>query len=243
MEKVFEKYVKNYDMNDKEINYKYHHSYRVAKFSDMISQNMSKEDKKLAHIIGLYHDIGRFEQDKLFNSFYDVKTFDHGDYGAKILIEDGLIKEIPIEEKYYKIIEKAVKNHNKYEIEKGLTEKELLHAKIIRDADKLDIITTKSNGIALQSDINLNDEKFSVRDSIKENFYQNKTIKRTKENINKTTSEIIVFYLALIFDLNFDISKKYLLENKILDNLYNRLKNKDKYKEYFDYIKDYLEKR
>jgi putative nucleotidyltransferase with HDIG domain len=82
----------------------------------MIAQNLSEEDKRLAHIIGLYHDIGRFEQDKVFNSFYDIKTFDHGDYGVEVLFEQGLIREIPIEEKYYKIIEKAIKNHNKYNI-------------------------------------------------------------------------------------------------------------------------------
>ena len=38
------------------------------------------------------------------------------------------------------LIIKAVRNHNKYKIEEGLNERELLHAKIIRDADKLDIM-------------------------------------------------------------------------------------------------------
>ena len=44
--------------------------------------NLSKTDKELAKIIGLYHDIGRFEQDKRYDSFNDKKTFDHGDYGV-----------------------------------------------------------------------------------------------------------------------------------------------------------------
>lgn len=56
----------------------------------------------------------------------------------------------------------------------------------------------------------------------------------------KTNSEKILSYLALAFDLNFEESNKYLLENKILDNFYNNLNNKEKYKEYFDYIINHL---
>lgn len=34
----------------------------------------------------------------------------------------------------------AIKNHNKYKIEDGLTSKEEFFAKLIRDADKIDIL-------------------------------------------------------------------------------------------------------
>ena len=39
----------------------------------------------------------------------DNKTFDHADYGVKVLFEQNLIKQIPVEEKYYNTIEKAVR--------------------------------------------------------------------------------------------------------------------------------------
>ena len=42
--------------------------------------------------------------------------------------------------KYDEIIRKDIINHNKFAIEEGLTEEELLFAKLIRDADKIDII-------------------------------------------------------------------------------------------------------
>ena len=84
MNKALENYIKNYDMTDQDIKYKYNHSYRVMKKSEYLSNklNLSKTDKELAKIIGLYHDIGRFEQDKRYDSFNDKKTFDHGDYGV-----------------------------------------------------------------------------------------------------------------------------------------------------------------
>ena len=55
-----------------------------------------------------------------------------------LLIKD--IRKYIENDKYDEIIRKAIKNHNKFEIEKRLTEKELIFAKIIRDADKIDII-------------------------------------------------------------------------------------------------------
>lgn len=241
MNQAFENYIKNYDMKDPDINYKYKHSYRVMENTKIITKNLPKEDKKLAEIIGLYHDIGRFYQDKKYNNFYDIKTFDHGDYGAKIIIEDKIINKIPIHEKYYQIIEKAIKNHNKYEIEKGLTEKELLHAKIIRDADKLDILTAKSEGIKLKGEKNLKEDRFFIRNSIKENFYQNKLIKNTKQNSgNKTQAETTLVYLAFIYDLNFKESLNYLEENKILEKIYNNLTNKQEYNEYFKHVNKYI---
>ena len=85
--KYFDEYVFNYDMNDPEINYKYYHSYRVMKVMELISSrlNLNHKDLHLAKVIGLLHDIGRFEQDKLYSSFKDSK-FDHGDHGVKILM-------------------------------------------------------------------------------------------------------------------------------------------------------------
>ena len=242
MEEALKKYIKNYDTSDPDIKYKYYHSYRVMENSSVLAEtlNLSETDKTLALIIGLYHDIGRFEQDKLYDTYNDNKTFDHADYGVKVLFEQNLIKQIPVEEKYYNIIEKAVKNHNKYKIEEGLSEQELLHAKIIRDADKIDILYAASEKLLVPKSLDYQDEIFEVSDDIKRQFYSKKTIKRSTKQVPKTNSEKIISYLALVFDLNFKESAKYLLEKNILENLYEVIKNKEKYKEYFDCALEHL---
>ena len=238
MKEAFENYLKNYDMSDPDINHKHNHSYRVMENSSVLAEtlNLSEEDKYLALIIGLYHDIGRFEQDKLYDTYNDTKKFDHTDYGVKVLFEQNLIKQIPVEEKYYHIIEKAVKNHNKYQIESGLSEQELLHAKIIRDADKIDILYAASEKLFVQKSLDYQDEIFEIRDDIKKQFYSKKTIRRGR----KANSEKIISYLALVFDLNFKESAKYILEKNILEHLYEVIKNKEKYKEYFDCALEHL---
>lgn len=242
MEEALNNYIKNYDMNDPDINYKYYHSYRVIENSLILAKtlNLSEINKKLALIIGLYHDIGRFEQDKLYDTYNDNKTFDHADYGVKVLFEKNLIKQIPVEEKYYNIIEKAVKNHNKYQIEEGLSKDELLHTKIIRDADKIDILYAASEKMLTKKALNYEDETFKISDDIKKQFYNKKTIKRSPKQGMKTNSEKIISYLALVFDLNFKELAKYLLEKNILEHLYEVIKNKEKYKEYFDCALEHL---
>lgn len=239
--KAFENYIKKFDMTDEDINYKYKHSYRVKELIELLSKNLSEEDKYIASIIGLYHDIGRFEQDKRYDSFADTKEFDHGDYGEKVLIEEKLIEQIPIDKKYYNIIVKAVKNHNKYKIEEGLKEKELLHAKLIRDADKLDILRSASLGIMTKKAINPEEDDFIVNEEMKKDFFNNKQIEKSKYP-NRSTTETVIKLLALIYDINFEESKKYIIKNNIVDELFKKLKHQDKYKEYFDHIKTYLER-
>ena len=102
--------------------------------------NLSEEDILLAELIGLLHDIGRFEQIKNYHTFLDKESIDHAEYGNKILFEDDLIRNFITEDKYDEIIKTAISNHNKPCISNDLTNYERLHAMIIRDADKTDIL-------------------------------------------------------------------------------------------------------
>ena len=92
--KAFKEYVKNYDPEDKKIMLKIKHIERVANLSKKMAEelNLSEEDTQLAELIGLLHDIGRFEQIRLYHTFVDRKSVNHGELGAKILFEDGLIR-------------------------------------------------------------------------------------------------------------------------------------------------------
>ena len=137
--KEFLKFTENYDLRNKDILRKQKHSLRVMEISKQISNELklNEEEIQISALIGLLHDIARFEQRKLYETFHDTKSFDHGDYGEKILEKD--IRKYIETNQYDKIIKTAVRNHNKFKIEDGLSEKENLFSKIIRDADKLDI--------------------------------------------------------------------------------------------------------
>ena len=112
--KEFDKFVSNYDIGNERIKLKYNHSYRVMKLSEKYSKKIgfSKEDIELAKIIGLLHDIGRFEQVKLYNTFNDKESVDHALLGVKLLFEDGLISKFWDKEEDYEIIKYSIINHN-----------------------------------------------------------------------------------------------------------------------------------
>ena len=95
MVEEFEKYVNNYDLTKEKIILKKNHSIRVMNLCVKYAKKLgfNDEDISLAKVIGLLHDIGRFEQLKQYDSFEDEKTIDHASLGVKILFCDGLIEK------------------------------------------------------------------------------------------------------------------------------------------------------
>ena len=83
---VFEKYLDGYDRENDKVRLKIVHTYGVVEQSAAIAGRLglSQEDKELAGIIALLHDIGRFEQLRRFDSFLP-DTMDHASYGVELL--------------------------------------------------------------------------------------------------------------------------------------------------------------
>ena len=75
---AFEAYLDEYDRADDKIHLKIVHTYGVVDAAEDIARRMGlgEEDVQLAKVIGLLHDIGRFEQIKRFDSF------EPGNHGA-----------------------------------------------------------------------------------------------------------------------------------------------------------------
>ena len=227
MEEVFKKYALNFDMNIPEINYKYYHSLRVSNLCEEIAKSLNLNEKEilLAKQIGLLHDIGRFEQWKKFKSYHDPDSIDHGDLGVEILFNKKLIDAFNITDNL-DILYNAIKYHNKFTLPKLDSYTELF-CNIIRDADKIDILYLISNNEYNIFD-NTNEEATNIN---REDFYNEKTIK----NINvKNANDGILCKIAFLNDLNFGVSKDYILKNKYLDKIYDGLKHKEPLKEFFE---------
>ena len=211
VKKEFDKYVSNYDMAVKEIRLKYHHSYKVMDLMKELANmlNLNKEETDLAQVIGLLHDIGRFEQFKDFNTFVDERSEDHADEGAIYLIDKGHIRDFIDDDKYDEIIKKAIKNHNKKYIDENVKdEKELFFAKMIRDCDKIDLYRC----YAVDHELQFKAE--DIRESILEEFHKNGIVDVATK---KTKSEVVILILGFLFDINFDESYDLLVETDNFD--------------------------
>ena len=213
-------YLNHYDINDQQIKLKIEHIYRVSDLSKRLAESLGlrEDDIILAEVIGLLHDIGRFEQIKRYHTFIDKDSLDHGEFGCKILFEDGLIREFIDDTSYDRIIRNAIINHNRPEINHVLKGNELFHSKIIRDADKTDILylSTLSDQVnTVYGSNKFKSEKIS--DSVYDDF-----IKYRKVDYNhiQTSADVVLCHLAYIFDYNFNELLKYILDKEYLDRIY-----------------------
>lgn len=143
--KEFYDYIGTFPRNEERIVHKIRHSVRVSERSGELAEAMglSEEDISLAELIGLIHDIGRFEQFMKYGTYVDRESEDHAELGNRLLFSQGLVGRFISDDCYNGIIEVAIGHHNAYVLPEGLAGRELLHCKIIRDADKLDNLYIK----------------------------------------------------------------------------------------------------
>ena len=154
-----------------------------------------------------------------------------------------MIRKFIETDKYDKIIKLAILNHNKTIVQEGMTERELLHTKIIRDADKADIfsILISDSKKTLYGKDDLSNEKIS--DEIYREYIEDKKIDYRQR---KTSVDILVSHFNYVFDLNFEPTKQIIKENKYIDKLYKRFTFKDeetikRYNEIYRLAKECIE--
>lgn len=225
--KEFVKYAKQYDLTVPEIMGKFHHTFRVVEYAKDIarSEKLSESDINLAMVCALLHDISRFKEWTMYHTFIDAKAFDHGDEAYNILASKNFISRFAKNRDEERIILKAVKNHNKYKIEDGLDYKELLMAKIVRDADKLDIM--KEQGTTINGSFVLN--ALYIRPFQEKRLFTNEKV--TGEY------EITLRILAFIYDYNFKYCYELIKKEDIIKNRIDLLESHTNNVELLEYVK------
>lgn len=234
LEKQFRKYVFCYDMEDENIARKYYHSLRVKDFAKQIAKDekLTRHERKVVIVAALLHDYMRFEQWKIYKTYRDLESRDHGDWAEEMLFKNHEIEKFYKNKTDFEKIRLAIKYHNKKEVPAEITSEELTICNIIRDADKLDIfnLSIKNKNLFLEDD-----KKISKK--VRDDFYSNKIgdIKNARSE-----SDRIILKLSMIYDINFRFSKKYIIENDIMEKLFENIVNKEKFMEYFGYIGEYV---
>lgn len=230
----FINYANTFDLNDENIKRKYFHSLRVMSWAEKIaiSENLGKNDIEVSLVSGLLHDYARFTQWKIYHTYSDLKSVDHGDLGVEMLFKNNEILNFYTKVKNYDEIYNAIKYHNKHSVPANLSRHNKEIAYIVRDADKLDIFN-----IFVQGTLNLKESDDEISEEVKKFFYKNKSI--NYKIINNENDDIIL-KIAMLFDLKYRYSIKYIIENNLLDKLYMNIKDKERFKEYFEYMKKYL---
>lgn len=231
---LFEEFYQHYDNSNPKIKERYLHTYRVVdRIEELaISLHLTEEEIELAELIALLHDIGRFEQLSIYHTVNDRKSLDHGEYGVKILFEDGLIEKFRIPEEYYPIIKASIFNHNKMELTEIKNKKEELFAKMIKDADKLDILYLLIENKQLPT---TNEEVSSI---CRDLFFHHQMIPYKEL---KTDSDHLLIYLGYVYELYFLDSFRYLKETKLYQRMVKELNYPPHLKKYFQEVEKYIQ--
>jgi len=172
----------------------------------------------LIEIAGLFHDIGRFEQIRKFNTFVDCKSINHGERGYEVLKKNNMLSELP--EKDRNIILASTKNHNTRRLPEGLDEETLLVVKAVRDADKLDIMRVMLDEYAKGK----LDETVILHLEQSDNISPNVLAHLEKgENPNiadfRTLTDFKLAQLAWIYDLNYRHTMKEFKKRKFYERV------------------------
>ncbi|MBN2132613.1 MAG: HD domain-containing protein, partial [Sedimentisphaerales bacterium] len=139
----FEEYSGGFCGDDEYVNahlrLKQEHTKRTCDEMLFLAGRLALDDNqtRVAEVVALFHDIGRFSQFATYRTYNDLKSVDHSLLGVKVLDNEGILDSLRREERQW--VETAVRYHNCKTLPTELRGQALLFAKLIRDADKLDI--------------------------------------------------------------------------------------------------------
>ena len=186
---------------------------------------LSTHDTELAEIIGLFHDVGRFRQYSIYKTFNDADSEDHADLALKVIDELEFFNELTAED--FDIVKFAIQNHNKKTVAPCNDERKILFAKIIRDADKLDIYRVLEPFLA-QKDVdkmpNFIKSTSRLVADISPDFVEN-FVSGEQADYRKirTNGDRKIVRLMWLYDINFSWTMRKIVERgyieKIVDNL------------------------
>ena len=221
---AFEKYLDEYDRTDDKIHLKIVHTYCVVECAEEIATRMhlGQEDIQLAKIIGLLHDIGRFEQIRRFHSF-EPGTMDHAVYGAELLFgKEQMIRRFVKEDSFDRLIETAIAKHSDFRLEGITDERTLLHARLIRDADKLDNCRVKLEE-SMETLLDMDEETVGASE-ISPNVWASCLTEESVLSADRVTGmDYWMSYLAQYYDINFPETYQIIRENNYIDRIAARV--------------------
>ncbi len=244
---AFEEYTSHYNISDDKIRLKIEHTKRVNQLCEQIAVEIGLEegDIDIAWLLGLLHDVGRFEQIKRYGTFKDSDSVDHANFGADILFVDGKIRDYIEDASEDALLELAIRAHSAYRIPEGLSKREQMFCNILRDADKIDIIRVNTE-FPLEEVYNVTTEELetaAITPAVMESFYEEHAVLRS---LKRTPADNVVGHVSLVYELVYPVSVRIMKEQGFLEKLMDFQSRNPatirQMKEIRGYLQKYLEK-
>ncbi len=224
---AFRSYVSAYDASNPRIALKVEHTLHVTELCERIASELglARNDVELAWLLGLLHDIGRFEQVRRFDTFADARSVSHAALGAEVLFErdatgSQLIRSF-CEEGDDELIRTAVATHSSYRLPEGLDRRTRSLCEILRDADKIDILRVNCicpiEAIYGVSEADM--RASAVSEECVRIFYQHRCLPR---GVRRHNADIMLGHICFAWEIVFDESLAIVREQGHLAQMLSR---------------------
>ena len=224
-------YVAGFYGNDEFINanlkLKEEHSRRVCEEIMYLAEELGLSDnqRRIADVIAILHDVGRFEQFVKYRTYNDSRSVNHCLLGVGVLRRKKVLEQV--DRKSRELIEKAIEYHGLMELPADLEEECLLFSKLIRDADKLDVFYVVTEYYKQYRD---NPEEFMLElefpdepgysAEIVEGILCGRLIDYGKL---RTINDMKLCQLGWVYDVNFTATLKRIKQRRFLEKIFDFL--------------------
>ncbi|MEG6586258.1 HD domain-containing protein [Dendrosporobacter sp. 1207_IL3150] len=232
--KWFHGYVSSYYSEDRDIQenivLKETHTIKVAQNSIRLASELglSQGDQQLAEIIGLLHDIGRFKQYYIYRTFRDSKSENHALLGLSEIKNLDLIQLLVPEDR--ECLTFSIGNHNAISIPANASPRQQLFARIVRDADKLDIFRVLAPTLI-----------YSDGQGYSEIFAKSLlTGEQCDYSCMKTADDRKLIRLSWIYDINYSWTMKQIIKEGYVDEILKTLPDNEKLRYAASRLKEFM---
>lgn len=232
--------------NDRNITLKRDHTRRVCQESLFLADalGLDKQQRAIAEVAALLHDIGRFEQFRRFHTFVDDQSVDHAKLGHATLEKEPCLHRLPPAQRA--LIKRVVLYHNRAFLPEDETEECLFYTRLLRDADKLDIWYVVTSYYAEMKKKRNPTIELGLPDTpgISDKIYasmMNRTVvlKEHMENLN----DFKLLQMGWVFDLNFAPAVRRLEAKGYLRMIKETLPRDPRIEEIYENITDYIREK
>lgn len=247
----FDGYVAGFYGNDAFVNanlkLKEEHSRRVCEEMRYLAEELGLSDnqKWIADVIALLHDIGRFEQFARYRTYNDSRSVNHCQLGLEVLREKKVLEQVDGYER--ELIAKAIEYHGQRELPGGLEGECLLFSKLIRDADKVDIFYVVEEYYEQYRD---NPEEFMLELELPdEHGYSDEVVERILHGQRidygklKTMNDMRLCQLGWVYDVNFTATLKRIKQRRFLEKMFDFLPETEDIDKVREKIFEYVDSR
>jgi hypothetical protein len=221
------------------------HSLRVVQNSQVLAKNVMQndDDKRIAEVIALSHDLGRaFLIAKGTVSPSNIQR-DHALLSAELIQKMDFFKILSSDTQL--IVLKSVEHHNKLKLPKLDNEQQSIFAKLLRDADKLDIFDSSYRYFKEKSGV----QPIMTFDLVNHPDISEKIIKSIMSGKTaavedmKTMNDYKLLLISMAFDLNFKATFRLISEKQYIQKIYETLPKRDQIIDAYRGIKLFVENK